>query len=159
MIETLAGFVVFHELGTEDLQTILSLCKSVRAEKGTKIFEEGESARLLFLIQSGRIELRFNVVCFNEMVEITLDRLTEGDVFGWSAIVPPYQYTLSAYAVEDCDLLEIDQADMRRLCEANTRLGFQFMKNTAQIIGQRYEITRRMLSGEIQHNFKQRHID
>lgn len=159
MSETLTKFAVFHDLGSEDVQTIFSLCKNVRAEREMRIFAAGEPARLLYLIQSGRVDLRFDVVCFNERVEITLDRVAAGDVFGWSAIVPPHQYTLSAYAIEDCDLLEIDQADMQRVCEANARLGFQFMKNTASIIGQRYEITRRMLAGEIQHSFKQRHID
>lgn len=159
MVETLAKFAVFHELKDEELHAILGLCKNVKVEQGTRIFEREEPARSLFLTQSGRIELRFSIVCFNEMVELTLDRLGAGDIFGWSAIVAPHQYTLSAYAVEDCDLLEIEQADMLRLCEENPRLGFQFMKNIAQIIGQRYDITRQMLVGEIQHNFKQRHID
>jgi CRP/FNR family cyclic AMP-dependent transcriptional regulator len=159
MIETPTKFEVFRDLGSEEAHAILGLCECVRVEKGMKIFEEGEPARSLFLIQAGKVELRFKIVCFNEMQEITMDQEAEGGVVGWSAIIPPHQYTLSAYAVEDCELLEIHQADIQRLCEANTRLGFQFMTNTAQIIGQRYEITRRMLVAEIQHNFKVRHID
>lgn len=159
MIETPARFEVFRDLGSKEIQVILSLCKSVRVEKGTKLFAEEEPARSLFLIQAGRLELRFKIMCFNEMRELALDQEAAGGVIGWSAIIPPHQYTLSAYAVEDCELLEIHQADIQRLCEADPHLGFQFMRNTAQIMGQRYEITRRMLIGEIQHNFKQRHID
>ncbi|MBI4478793.1 MAG: Crp/Fnr family transcriptional regulator [Acidobacteria bacterium] len=107
-------------------------------------------------MRSGRIELRFLVVYFNGLVEIPLEWMGAGGVCGWSAMIPPHSYTLTACATEDSTLLQINQTELEELCETNTRLGYILMKNIARIIGERYELARQILIGEIQRDLKRK---
>ncbi|OFV83711.1 MAG: hypothetical protein A3D93_00510 [Acidobacteria bacterium RIFCSPHIGHO2_12_FULL_67_30] len=154
MIEGLEKFSIFQGLEPQELDVIAKLCKRSKLTKGETIFQIGEPAHSLFLVCGGKIELRFNVTSHNATAEIPLDIKVPGDAFGWSAIIPPYKYTLSAYATEDSDLLQIDRDDIQSFCEANTHLGYKFMKNTARVIGERFEASQEMLVKEIQHSLK-----
>jgi CRP/FNR family transcriptional regulator, cyclic AMP receptor protein len=156
MVEGLQRFTILEGLTPEESDTILQRCQITTARKGEKVFDVGESAHSLFLVRFGRIELRYNVVYFNASVEIPLDIVKAGEVCGWSALIPPNRYTLTAYATEDSELLRIEQTDLQACCEANTRLGYMVMKNITRIVGERYEIARQMLAGEIQRNLEKR---
>lgn len=154
MIEGLERFGIFQGLAREELDAITKLCKLAKVKKGEQIFQAGEHASSLFLVCAGKIELRFKVLYYNATAEIRLDSKAEGEVFGWSAVIPPYKYTLSAYAAEDSNLLQIDQADIQSSCEANAHLGYIFMRNTARVIGERFQIAQEMLVKEIQDGLK-----
>ena len=143
-------------MSPESTDTILQRCQISTVKKGEKIIEAGDSAYSLFLVRSGRIELRFKVVYFNASVEVPLDIVGPGEVCGWSALFPPNSYTLTAYATEESELLQIKQTDLQACCDTNTRLGYIVMKNIARIISDRYEIARQMLAGEIQRNLEKK---
>ena len=154
MIAALEKFAIFQGLAPEELDVIAKLCKLTKVKKGEQVFQAGEHARSLFLVSTGKIELRFKVVYSNATVEILLDSKTGGEFFGWSALIPPYKYTLSAYAAEESDLLQIDQADIDYSCEGNTHLGYKLVKNIARVIGQRFQIAEQMLVNEIQNGLR-----
>jgi CRP-like cAMP-binding protein len=66
-----------------------------------------------------------------------LERLTEYEGFGWSALVKPYVYTLSAYAAEDTRLLVINGEKMRSLMNQHIDVGHKLMTRMAEIIRER----------------------
>jgi CRP-like cAMP-binding protein len=156
MISQLRSFSLFQDLTQDELEAVTELCKLTRVEKGERIFQAGAEARSLFLLSAGEVDLRFDVVCYNAPVEILLERKGPGEVLGWSAVTYPYQYTLSAYAREDSELLEIKQADIEGLCGANHHFGYIFMKNTALIIAQRFQLAQQALTKEIQESLRHR---
>lgn len=155
-MQGLDGFAIFQGLGREELDAISSLCRATKVKRGERIFQAGEQASSLFLVCAGKIEIRFKVVCANAVVELLLETITSGEAFGWSAVTPPYKYTLSAYAAEDSDLLQVDQAEIHSLCEANLHLGYTFMKNVGRIIGERFQAGQQMLIKEIQDGLKRK---
>lgn len=107
-------------------------------------------------MRSVRIEVRFNVVCFNALVEVPLDIIGAGEVCGWSALIPPHTYTLTAYATQDSELLRIKRTDLQDCCEANPRLGYIVMKNLARFLGHRYELTRQGMIKGIQRDLEKK---
>lgn len=154
MLSQLRSFSLFQDLTQDELETVTGICKVTRIEKGVRIFQAGEEARSLFLLSQGEVELRFEVECYNAPVEVLLERKGPGEVLGWSAVTYPYRYTLSAYTREDSELLEIKQADIEKLCGANLHFGYIFMKNTALIIAQRFQLAQQALTKEIQESVK-----
>lgn len=156
MVDKLEGATILEGLTPEESEVILQRCGLTTVKRGDEVFRAGAPARSLLLVRSGRIELRFKAVFHNATVEIPLDTVAPGEVCGWSALVPPHRYTLSAYATEDSELLRIEQQDLRECCEANVRLGYIVMRNVARIIGERYELARQMLIGEIQSGLRQK---
>lgn len=156
MIEGLERFEVFQGLRAEELEPIAKLCTVTKLKRGDGVFQAGEHADALFLVRAGTIELRFEASHSNATVEIPLEITMRGEIFGWSAVTSPYKYTLSAYATEDSELVRIKHADLRSLCEANSHLGYIFMKNIARVIGKRFQIAQQMLVKEIQDGLKQK---
>ena len=67
-------------------------------------------------------------------------------------MIPPHRYTLTARASQDSELFQISQTALHDLCEINTHFGYVVMKNLARIIGERYELARQKLIGEIQRD-------
>jgi len=156
MIEALEGIVIFEGLTPEESETIGRLCKLTNVKKDETVFTAGASAHSLFFLRSGEVELRFQARFYSSTVEIPMDRVEPGEVCGWSAMIPPHRYTLSAYATEDSELVQIEQTDLQECCEANIRLGYVVMKNIGRIAGERYERARQMLMREIQHGLEEK---
>lgn len=156
MIAGLERFGVFQGLAGDELLAVSKLCQAAKVKKGDKVFQAGDRATALFLVSAGKIELRFKLSYYNATVEIPLEIKVAGDSFGWSAVTHPYRYTLSAYAVEDSELLQIQRADIESLCEANHHLGYLFMRNTTRIIGERFHRLQEALAREIQEGLKRK---
>ncbi len=146
--EKLERFAIFEGLTPEETDMIAQRCQIITVRQGEKVFEAGKDAHSLFLVCSGLIELRFKLMYFNGLVELPFESIGAGKECGWSAMVPPYIYSLTACATEDSELFQIKQTDLQDLCETNARLGYVVMKNIAQIVVERYEITWKMLQGQ-----------
>ena len=156
MIELLKEASLFHGLLAEELEQIQKLCEVRNIKEGTPLFEAGESADYLFLVLEGQIELRFKVVYFNAAIEIPLENKNSGEAFGWSALIEPYTYTLSAFAAKDCRLLQLRGRDIEKLCAENSHLGYVVMNNVAKLIGRRFSALEKALVAEIQQSLKEK---
>jgi len=70
-----------------------------------------------------------------------------GEVVGWSAMVDPYQYSLSAMAWEQCRLIAIDANLLRRALNANQAAGFCVMQSLSEVMSRRIrQITMALVS-------------
>ena len=156
MIHLLKKFNIFEGMGEKELQEIAEICRLQQFQKGVCVFKAGDKAEFLFMVNKGKIELRFKVKYHNVSTEIALDKLSEGDTFGWSALTHPFTYTLSAFATEDSEFVQIKESDIKRICQGNYHLGYMLMNNIAQIIGQRFSTIQGILIQEIQESLKRK---
>ncbi|MDH3290996.1 MAG: cyclic nucleotide-binding domain-containing protein [Gemmatimonadota bacterium] len=156
MVEGLERLAIFEGLTRDQLRAVGEQCEIMSVKRGETVFRAGESAQYLLFVRSGRVELRFQVVYAGATDEYPLDTVTANGACGWSAMIPPHKYTLTAHAVEDSELLRIKQSDLQGCCDTDPRMGYVVMGNIARTIGARYELARRILVGEIQNNLKQR---
>ena len=90
-------------------------------------------------MRSGKVALE---VFAPQHKPIVLETLGEGDILGWSWLLPPYIWKLHAHAVEDTAAIALDGKCLRTKCEQNHDLGYELLKRFAQIIVQRLEATR-----------------
>jgi CRP/FNR family cyclic AMP-dependent transcriptional regulator len=65
---------------------------------------------------------------------VVIDTLNEGEVFGWSWLVPPYRYLSAARAMTPVSATALDSAYLRDMCEADTKLGYQLLKRVATVM-------------------------
>jgi CRP-like cAMP-binding protein len=156
MVEGLERLGIFEGLTRDQLHTVGERCEITTVKRGETIFRAGEPAQYLLFVRSGRVELRFQVVYAGTPSEYPLDTVTANGACGWSAMIPPHKYTLTAYAVEDSELLRIKQTDLQYCCDADPRTGSVVMGNIARTVGKRYERAQQILVGEIQNNLRQR---
>jgi CRP/FNR family cyclic AMP-dependent transcriptional regulator len=142
-METLERIIAEHPFfaGLESYYTsLLTGCASnVRFDSGTYIFKEGEEANEFYLIRSGKVALE---IFAPQRKPVMLATLGEGEVLGWSWLLPPYQWRFHAHAVESVRAIALDGKCLRTKCEQNHDLGYEILKRFAQIMEQRLEATR-----------------
>jgi CRP-like cAMP-binding protein len=154
MLSLLRECKLFGGCTEQELERVASACKTNTVRAGETIFEAGTPAEHLYVVSEGSVELRFSVTHYDASEEIAIDRKFKGDVFGWSASAEDRTFTLSAVAARNSKLLRISRSDIKRLCAESDHFGHVFMRNIADIIGQRFIVVQRMLLEEIQHYLK-----
>ena len=145
-METLERIIAEHPFfaGLESYYTgLLTGCASnVRFEKGVYIFKEGGEANEFYLIRAGRVALE---VFEPQRRPIVISTLGEGEILGWSWLLPPYHWKFHAHAVDETRAIALDGKCLRTKCEQNHDLGYELLKRFAQIVERRLEATRLQL--------------
>jgi CRP-like cAMP-binding protein len=109
---------LFANLSDREISCFQKTSQSRSYKKGQIIYLQEDRAHYFYIIRSGWIKL-FNTMPEGE--EIIIDMLTTGSTAGESAIFENGNYTSSAEAAEDVDLLSIPSHTLReQLCTSPT---------------------------------------
>ncbi len=114
----------------------------MRFAAGAYLFREGEDANHFYLVRRGRVALE---VSAPQRKPIVVDTVEEGDILGWSWLVPPYRWRFSARAVDTTIAIALDGTCLRAKCEENHDLGYELLKRFALVMVRRLEHTRLQL--------------
>jgi CRP-like cAMP-binding protein len=140
-METLEHIIAEHPFfaGLESYYTsLLTGCASnVRFPAGSYIFKEGEPANEFYLIRSGKVALE----TFSPHKPIVVETLKEGDVLGWSWLVPPYIWNFHAHALQETRAIALDGKCLRDKSEQNHDLGYEVLKRFSQLMARRLHAT------------------
>lgn len=150
--EILSSCAIFKGLETHCLHSIEAISEVVTVADQERIFEKGGEAKDLYVVSSGTIKLCLPVTILSSEKEIDIDVRRAGDLIGWSALIPPHELTMSAYAVESTELLRIPGKELRALCEQDEHISAVVIARLASVIGRRLVMLERMLAKEIELN-------
>ena len=143
MVESLetiiAGHSFFSGLEERYLQSLTGCATNLRFDAGAYLFREGETTDHFYLIRQGKVAIEISAP---PRKPIIVQSLSDGDVLGWSWLVPPYQWRFHARAVEPVRAIALDGKCLRARCEEDHDLGYELLKRFAQVIAQRLEATR-----------------
>ena len=140
--QILAEHSFLQGLESHYLDLIVGCASNVRFDAGQFIFHEGEEANQFYIIRHGKVALE---IFSPERGAIEIDTLEEGDVLGWSWLIPPYHWLFDARAVELTRAIALDGKCLRNKCEEDHDLGYQLLKRFAHIVEQRLQSTRLQL--------------
>lgn len=138
----LAAHPFFKNLKDEYLDFIVGCALNVRFKEGEVILREGEPADKFYLIREGKVAIDINAG--NNRL-ITIQTIHEGDILGWSWLIPPHQNRFNARTVQDIRAIALDGKCLRNKCEENHDLGYELLKRLAVVFTQRLEVTRKQL--------------
>jgi len=130
------------DLSPEHVQTLISCASNQRFEKGHYVAREDTEADSFYLIRSGTVALQIHRP---ESGGLTLNTLGEGDILGWSWLVPPHRWHFDARAVEPVRAIALDGRCLRNKCEQDHELGYQLLKRFSTLIEERLEAARLQL--------------
>jgi CRP/FNR family transcriptional regulator, cyclic AMP receptor protein len=133
---------LFLGLSKDDLTMIAGCGSNVQFKAGTYLFHEGDPSDQFYLIRHGTVALE---IASPERGRVVISTLSEGDLLGWSWLVPPYRKQSDARAVGLVRATAVDGACIRMKCEADPRLGYELLKRLAQIMEERLAATRLQL--------------
>jgi CRP-like cAMP-binding protein len=145
-METLEPVLAEHPflkgLDSRHLKLIVGCASNVRFDPGQFLFREGEEANQFYIIRHGKVAVD---VFGAARGSITIQTIGEGEVLGWSWLIPPYQWHFDARAVELTRAIALDGKCLRTKCEEDHDLGYELLKRFSHIIEQRLEATRLQL--------------
>jgi len=146
----LKDFAFFKGFSDREVERLAAAAKEETYDAGTQMYKNGDPARSLFLIQEGKIILVMDSYLGPQRppMQVTVDVVTRGESMGWSAVVEPYVYTLGALCIDRAKTIAFDAAELRRIMDEDTCLGYRIMKAIAQVIANRLTHTRIILVGE-----------
>lgn len=149
-ISIMKEFSFFKEFTNDQLIKLEALAKEEQYQAGAQLYANGDPARCLYLLREGKVALFMD----NYMgpgkppMQVTIDIVGKGESMGWSAVVEPFVYTLSARCLEDTKLIAFDSQKLLDLMEEDKVLGFSVMRAIAKVISLRLTHTRIILVGE-----------
>jgi CRP/FNR family cyclic AMP-dependent transcriptional regulator len=130
----------FKDVPSNHFDFLLGCTSHVVFKAGEVIFKEQEPADKFFLIRSGLV-----AIYIDHPNQLTIQTVKEGDILGWSWLIPPYRYRFSAKAVENTRALALDGKCLREKCEKHPDLGYDLLKKIVGVFTERLEATRLQL--------------
>lgn len=145
-METLEGVLAAHpffkDLQPSHLALLVGCASNVRFDSGQFLFRAGEEANQFYLIRHGHVALEVSGPGDTPFI---LQTLGEGDILGWSWLIPPYHWLFDARAVEQTRVVALDGKCMRNKCEADHDLGYELLRRFAHIMERSLQETRLQL--------------
>jgi len=148
LIRALRKSPIFKDLTDDELERVAALCREEVYEAGATIFEEGSLADYLYIVEDGKVvlEMELELQPYASSKQTTIEVVTKGEVFGWSALVEPYIRTLSARCMERAKVIVIKGSDLLNLFESEPHIGHRMMGKISQIVASRLRDTRQKLT-------------
>ncbi|MFW5874695.1 MAG: Crp/Fnr family transcriptional regulator [bacterium] len=140
IVSILKSTEAFRSLKDKEIWRIAEFATIEELEKNQRLFREGESADSLWIVASGEIDLRFELPARDTTEAQTISTLSATGILGWSSLVPPYKYKLSAYCASDaCEVIRINGEDFLGHLKNNPELGYRVLSAMIRVVGNRFE--------------------
>jgi CRP-like cAMP-binding protein len=123
------GHSLFGILSAEDIDALLLHARFERYPAGRLIFARGSPGRSMMAVLGGSVRISTTSPSGREAV---LAILNAGEIFGELALLDGGERTADAVALNDCDLLVIDQRDFIPFLESRADLCIGLLKLLSQ---------------------------
>jgi CRP/FNR family cyclic AMP-dependent transcriptional regulator len=122
------------------VQTRLAeLSRTFTAEPRQELFREGDESEVFGVVIKGRVALRTHVP---ERGDFTILTVEPGDVYGWSAVVPPYRSTSTAVAIEALEAITFPGPALRAALREDAALAQALYPRILIAVARRLNATR-----------------
>lgn len=129
----------FKDLDQEYLDFIAGCASNVVFKSGEIIMKENDPADKFFLIREGMVAIDIPI---SRKKAVTIQTVRQGEIVGWSWLIPPYKYRFTCRVVEDVRAIVLDGKCLREKCEKSHDMGYELLKRLAGVFTQRLESAR-----------------
>lgn len=126
----------FQGLGAAHIQRIAGCARDIQFEAGETIFREGQEANHFYVIRQGRVALD---IFGSHRGPITIQTIEDGEILGWSWLIPPYQWRFNARVLEKTQAVVLDGRCLRGECEQDYQLGYEIFRRFAHLFSERLD--------------------
>jgi CRP/FNR family transcriptional regulator, cyclic AMP receptor protein len=141
---------LFEGLSDECLRRLLATGKSRTLQAGEYLFLLGDDASDFSVLVSGKVDLCFPMRIRGAVKDVTVESVGAGQALGWSALVKPHRFTLSARAIEPSEVVRFARGDLLELFEAEPSIGYAFFTKVSEVVGLRLHTFQALWVRELQ---------
>ena len=130
---------VFRDLNDDQLLAVRDCCGEAKYRRGDTIFSVNEEPLFLWAVIDGEVTLAQETPGRARPEKDPIATLSTTMTFGWSSLVPPFKYMLSATCTSiRCRLLKVDRECLKKLFEEDLELAYLAMLRIASLVGSRF---------------------
>jgi CRP-like cAMP-binding protein len=130
------------ELLDASVEKLASMAREYETPARTRLLREGDETKELSILVDGRIALTEHVAGRGS---VTLMSAEPGDVFGWSALIPPFKATATVVSLEPVKVIAIEAVPLRAALKEDCVLSAGIYPRLAEALARRLEATRQQL--------------
>ncbi len=137
-------------LDRSEAESVLALGKRVVLTTGAELFHLGDVAESIYVVARGRLRLTLPIEVRSREEDMMVEERSGGQTVGWSALIPPYRFTLTATAPLETEVIALPREGLHDYFAAHPATGYAVSVNLASIIGNRLQLFQAMWLREIQ---------
>ncbi len=140
----------FTGLSHDQIAHIARVAEEYEVEAGTVFFSEGDNLDTLYLVQEGSVDITIGIpdreqehkfvdqITRNMIMEqVSVSSVGVGNMFGWSAFIPPHKSTASAIASTPCRVIAINCNQLHQILVDDYEFAYKMALKAAQTIRSR----------------------
>jgi CRP-like cAMP-binding protein len=146
-IELLRRYPFFAGFTREQIDDLARVAEEDSVLAGHQFISEGERLSNFYLVLEGTVGMITKVPdkefeqsltrqITNNLItrDVTVSTVGEGEIFGWSAIIPPNRSTAYVKALTPCRVLVFDYQELQPIIDEDCCFGHQLTLKAAQTI-------------------------
>ncbi len=130
-------------LNDDQIRKIGEISSEKTCERDTFVQWEGQEATAMYIVVEGRVAIEIDLPKKRKVMIYVVQR---GDMFGWSAVVPPHIITAGSHCMEKTRLIEIPHEPLLKIIAEDAPLKASIMEMISRVIALRLKDTRLQLS-------------
>src|SRR5512134_103937 len=127
-------------LAEDEAARVLELASRQVLLAGAVLFNLGDAADSLFVVERGRIALTLPMKVRGQEQDVLIEERGAGQTLGWSALVPPHRFTLKAAALVDSEVFGLSRTALADIFSARPGVGYVVARNVSAVVGQRLQV-------------------
>ncbi len=147
---------LLHGLEDDQVREALMLGSRITLRSGAQLFALGEQADRIFIIEHGQVRLTLPMKVRGKEESVLVEEMGPGQTVGWSALIPPYRFTLKATASVETEMIALSREALKELFAADPSIGYTVSLNVASVMGQRLQLFQAMWLREMQRGIEMR---
>ncbi len=147
--DKLAKTKLLTGLTSQQLDDFCNLATPCSFQPEKMIFEQNQFAEYLYIILTGEVTILFKP---DDGELITIARLSDGDVFGWSSVLGRAIYTSGAICISAAECVRVRGKDIQSLCQSHPDTGIIIIERLAAVIAERLTHTNEQILHLLSHN-------
>ena len=137
-------------LNFDQITTLAAVADELTVQTGHYFFHEGDRLRELYFVMDGEVDIvvsipdRNHVQHIAEQIvgnfvteDVTISNVGPGQLFAWSALIPPHVSTAGARAATPTRVLVFDCEELLRIFQEDREFGYLMLQKIASVIRQR----------------------
>ncbi len=153
--ELLRRYPFFAGLSVNQLTLLAQAAEEKEVEAGNYLFREGEPLQKMFLTVAGNVDIVMELPAQNVSHKVSEQLLGEmktddvvvttvgpGEIFGWSALLPPHEATASGKTTTDSQVVVFDGPTLMQKFVEDPAFGYVMTQKVASVMRERLKALR-----------------
>ncbi len=126
---------LFKGIDFDVMEKLASICIEENYAKDTVLFQKGEKAENLYILEEGTVNLEIK-----NGGSLVYSLTDPGEVFGWSSLVEPALYTASGVCATDLKAVRIEKKKLNMILNDHPGTGLMILRRLGGVFSKRLAI-------------------